>query len=399
MKRIIILTLSVALTGCGEERRAGLPTFDIETAIESPKTFDLAEIAQSIEFIPLDDSQNEALIDANIRGLEESKDGFYLQDGMDRPVKVFDRAGKFLSTRGVFGRGPDDILDILDMAVDHQTGNVWLYSQFNRRITTFDATGRVSAKLDDMRKFEMASREGKLMLLRNPDINFAAMNPEPETGPGKTITVLEVFSPDLQREGSVEGPDRGTNAVFTRFSDSGQPTSAAINPQIITDNGVDLLIKEGRCDTVFHYNGETNSLEPAYRLDMGKYTLPAGAYGLGATVRMDKYYRIFDVFEGDRHVVVSIFNDSSDGRSEFLVFEGDGDSKGFSATGPDGTPGIFLDGIRFTPEYVRDNRLVGYMRALDIVDSAATLTNPDLKAIAATLKEESNPVIVVAKLK
>ncbi len=73
-------------------------------------------------------------------------------------------------------------------------------------------------------------------------------------------------------------------------------------------------------------------------------------------------------------------------------------SGGFAAVGPDGKPGLFLDGIAFSPQYIRDNRLVGYIRALDIADNRDAITNPKLKALAATLKEDSNPVIVVARL-
>jgi hypothetical protein len=39
------------------------------------------------------------------------------------------------------------------------------------------------------------------------------------------------------------------------------------------------------------------------------------------------------------------------------------------------------------------------MQAIDIVDNAEQITDPDLKALAATLTENDNPVIVVVKLK
>ncbi len=83
----------------------------------------------------------------------------------------------------------------------------------------------------------------------------------------------------------------------------------------------------------------------------------------------------------------------------YLVFDRREGFGGFSAVGPDGGAGLFVGGLAFTPMYIRDNRLVGYMQALDIVDNADAITNPDLKALAATLREDSNPVIVVATLK
>jgi hypothetical protein len=39
------------------------------------------------------------------------------------------------------------------------------------------------------------------------------------------------------------------------------------------------------------------------------------------------------------------------------------------------------------------------MQALSIVDAADRLTRPDMKELAAGLREDSNPVIVVVELK
>jgi hypothetical protein len=82
-----------------------------------------------------------------------------------------------------------------------------------------------------------------------------------------------------------------------------------------------------------------------------------------------------------------------------LVIDRDDPSKGFSAVGPDDRQGLFVGGMAFAPLYMRDNRLVGCMQALDLVDNAERITDPDLKRVAAGLKEDSNPVIVVATLK
>jgi hypothetical protein len=59
---------------------------------------------------------------------------------------------------------------------------------------------------------------------------------------------------------------------------------------------------------------------------------------------------------------------------------------------------LFLAGIAFKPMYIRDNRLVGCLQAFDIVENADRVTIPRLKELAATLKEESNPVIVIVRL-
>ncbi len=84
----------------------------------------------------------------------------------------------------------------------------------------------------------------------------------------------------------------------------------------------------------------------------------------------------------------------------FLVFDRRDPAAGFSARGgADDKPGLLLDGLPVTPMYIRDNRLVGYLSALDVTDNADRLTHPGLKSAAQNLREDSNPVIVVATLK
>ena len=134
---------------------------------------------------------------------------------------------------------------------------------------------------------------------------------------------------------------------------------------------------------------------------MGRYFIPFEAFGENPAERWDEaYHDATYVYDGDKYVIVrsSSFAEGSFD-TNYLVLDRHKPYDGFSAFGPNGKPGLFIDGIKFTPCYIRDNRLVGYIQAIDIVDSADLLTNPDLKAIAATLDEDSNPVIVVATLK
>ena len=170
--------------------------------------------------------------------------------------------------------------------------------------------------------------------------------------------------------------------------------------RIMSDNGSSILVKEPLNDTVFHYMNN-RVLKPAYRLDFGSHTVPAGVLGTNPTVQWSNQFRpLRNIWEGDRYILATTVNYGIDtSTAARIVLDKHNPSGGLTALGPDGKPGLFHDGVKFTPCYIRDNRLVGYMQAIDIVDTAAAITNPDLKAIAATLKEDSNPVIVIAKLK
>ncbi len=214
-----------------------------------------------------------------------------------------------------------------------------------------------------------------------------------QTGIGFFDHMLSGFA----RHGLFDQPRRQEIDRHPRAAD-GRPLGASIDLNIMSGNGTDLVVKEGRCDTVFRYVGE-NSLEAAYRLDAGKYTLPAEAYGTSPKVVKDKYCVIADIWEGERYLLVPVYNYAADGREEFLIFDRGEPSRRFSAVGPGRQRGIFLDGIAFKPMYIRGNRLVGYMQAPDIAAGSGDITDPGLKTLAATIKSNGNPVIVMATLK
>jgi hypothetical protein len=279
------LTLAVpSLTGCGEKTRSGeIPTLDLEAAIDNPRTFDLAGIAERIEFIHLDDTQKEALV-GDINRIAESKGRFHVTDDIRQsPVKIFDRQGKFIRAEGRFGRGPGEYTDIISIVADHDTDNLVMavMAGMQGAMVTCDPGGREVARADSVMVNKMAIHDGNLLLLRSRMLRL-----EGEDNSVGKLPFMERYSADLQREWGVETGDTRISAILR-----------------------------------------------------------------------------------------------------------------FSALGPDGANGVFVDGIRVSPMYVRDNRLVGVIQARDIVDAADRLTRPDLKELASSFKEESNPVIVVVELK
>lgn len=355
-----------------------LLTLDAKNAIYNKKSFDLTQIADTIEFIPLDDTSRESLI-GQMRVIEESEKEFYIFEGIDGIVKVFDKTGRFISTRGRVGRGPGEYSYSNGMAIDHITGNVYMNVRARSlSIFRYNPDNHMTASTDPIAfdSYEISYYEGQLIVQ-----NYPYVKPEPD---GK-ITFLDIFSPDLKHEGSIRIPHKATNSYFIR------------GHQILSNNGKDLLVKEELNDTLFHYR--EGKLIPAYKLDMGKYFFSHKMWNAAMEDQWKKYFMVDDIYDGDSYMIIIMSNGFMGASGISIIFDKRDPSGGFSAVGPDGKPGLFVDGIKFTPSYIRDNRLVGYMQALDIVDNADAITNPDLKALAATLKEDSNPVIVVAKLK
>ena len=390
----LIFALALVLTGCSGGGTTGeLPTLDLEAAIDNPRPFDLGDIAEKIDFIPLDDSNKEGLI-GMMRLLEESKNGWYVYDGTDRPVKIFDRTGRLVATRGILGRGPDEMRAILRIAVDWENDNLYMIGYGNnpdvkgKMILAYDAAGNILTRSNTTGIASYAEYyDGNLIVLNEEDM---ALRFSPTPVSYDWFNIIETFSPDLQRGPGMDVPYKGPN--FRKLSSNSIQFGAA---SVLSTNGHSLLTKEGRSDTVFHY--KNGALKPAYVLDLGHYTIPAAALGMEPTAELGKTGYVYNMFEGDRYLFFEVRGHEGFGQIPLIVDRREPDS-GFSASGAD-KGRLLSGGIIFTPMYVRDNRLVGYMQAIDIVDNTENITDPQLKALAATLKEDSNPVIVVATLK
>ena len=379
----ILALLTLFLTGCGGGTTTGdIPTLDLEAAIDNPRAFDLAEIAEKIEFISLDGSSTESLV-GNINLMAESKNMFYISEGGINPVQIFDKVGKFVSTRGTIGRGPGEFLYISSFATDYARDIVYLKGAPS--VISYDTDGRAVSRNDSIRGAQTAFFDDELVVLQGYSTKISD---------GRRA-ILEVFAPDLQHKTDTDVIDKGTLELLTIGDVVVYPAQ-----NIMFGNGNSLFVKETLCDTVFRYeNGR--ALEPAYRLDAGRYFVPAEAFGQNPAVKWSgDYHEIADVFDGDKRLIVKMWSYLNDSRAiTYLVLDKSVPRGGFAATDSNGKPGLLLDGIAFTPAYVRDNLLVGWMQAIDIVDNAEAITDPQLKALAATLKEDSNPVIVVATLK
>ena len=392
MKRLYLgsafLSLFALLAGCQNDGRSirSFLTLDVKKAIDNKQTFALDEITDEIEFVTLDDTGKESLLRDPFYSILESENGFYILDYPIEPVKLFDKTGKFKSSRGMTGRGPNEYMHFIKRAIDYERDNLYLGD--NTSILAYDTNGQIFAHADSLPDGLIAYHKNRLLLFRDPIFPFPDI--------GDSTIFIDIYLSDLRHESSVSEIFNGNSRAIAGSIETGLSRKSI--GRFISHNGSRLVVKRGRNDTVYLFTSNM-SLEPAYKLEMGGYSPPAEMFeGIKSLEEWEKYYSVEKMFEGERYIVAEVENGAFGVRS-FLVFDKSDPLSGFTTMSPDGQSGMFIDGIEFTPSYIRDNRLVGYMRALDIVDKAEAITNPDLKALAATLREDSNPVIVIAKLK
>ena len=130
----ILLSISLLLivSSCGQQQAwdGGLISVQYDRLPQGEDIL-LSDWVGEPEFIALDSSDPEALIDGGEITVSDSYIGIY--SPMEKPFKLFDRAtGKFLRNIGNIGRGPGEYTGISFAQIDENGGKVWI------------STGRIS---------------------------------------------------------------------------------------------------------------------------------------------------------------------------------------------------------------------------------------------------------------
>ena len=146
----ILLSISLLLivSSCGQQQAwdGGLISVQYDRLPQGEDIL-LSDWVGEPEFITLDSSDPEALIDGGEIIVSDSYIGIY--SPMEKPFKLFDRAtGKFLRNIGNIGRGPGEFIGISFAQIDETGGKVWISTLNTNKIYSYDiSTGRLSEDL------------------------------------------------------------------------------------------------------------------------------------------------------------------------------------------------------------------------------------------------------------
>ncbi len=128
----------VSCNSTSKQPNDSIPVINIEPAIGNARIVDLSEIAEDIEYIPLETVPNSLLKDlSNIR-FEDDKFFIGLFDN-----KVFSRSGRYLWTFDKSGRGPGEYTFSQGISKERGTGNFIVNTLSNKNISLYiyDSTG------------------------------------------------------------------------------------------------------------------------------------------------------------------------------------------------------------------------------------------------------------------
>lgn len=139
-----ILILIVLVPSCRKGRQKAVTPAEIVAKVdvsESDKGFDVCQIANLEKVIPLETVGN-ALI-GEIDKLEMDDNHIVVLDKRMRTVWLFGIDGKFIRKIGRLGNGPKEYVSLDDMCFDKENGTVWIWDRVKQVMLEYDLTGEL----------------------------------------------------------------------------------------------------------------------------------------------------------------------------------------------------------------------------------------------------------------
>jgi len=147
MKKIIFISLIATLASCQEVKETNSSVKDILLDININQELRLSEIADSVEVIPLEqtDESNIAMVERII----SYKNKYYVMSSItfsNGQVLIFDEQGNFIQKLDKRGGGPGEYADLQDIAIDSRNDELIFMTQ-PQGIFKYDLEGNFLSKV------------------------------------------------------------------------------------------------------------------------------------------------------------------------------------------------------------------------------------------------------------
>ncbi|OFZ11337.1 MAG: hypothetical protein A2465_09420 [Bacteroidetes bacterium RIFOXYC2_FULL_39_11] len=141
MTKALLLVLVVLSTACQRNHNTqpkDLRIIDVEGGVGKGRLVKLSEIAESIEYIPLETNSESVVGKIFAHRIFYEKRFFYLME-QNRSIIIHDNDGKYFNKINKLGRGPQEYDGVSDINIDLITGNLHIMTQ--NRILEYSING------------------------------------------------------------------------------------------------------------------------------------------------------------------------------------------------------------------------------------------------------------------
>lgn len=219
----------------------------------------LSFLTEEAEIIHLD-NRDEALVSDS--RLLASDNYILIWNNKQNPFKLFDRKGKFLTTIGAYGQGPNEYLNVYDASLDEKNNRIYILPWQSAQILVYDLEG------NPLPPIPLCLRVPKGTFQVNPQDSTVAVALLPFQGipaiawtqdfQGNRINFIE--------PGHLQTPQDFSNEVIT-------------NNNIAGTFDVNILcIMPTRVDSLYHYDFRNNRLRPCFTLNFYEDPIPWHGY-------------------------------------------------------------------------------------------------------------------------
>lgn len=387
----VLLALSllvgcISFVGCSESNDGGVAVIGIGKALDGSCEFaNMSDYFLEIEYIPLQTDTSSMV--GNIMSFDIYEDKFVIVDREQKRCMLFDNNGAFIKYIGDIGNGKGEYNNVFNISVNGINGEIGVndfkkmvvYDGDGNFIKSFDYTNLIAGRNLFITEVEMYGDyfifNGAHYFNGRPYSIFARENKDIVY-----IDSLKMFSDEVETE-----PRTGLPKKY--------------NVHSYLYNG-EMYNVNGKLDTIYSYN-ENLEKSARYILDYGKYSGGKEVYINGRMVFEADGAIVFAVYTKANHfsfmpiagnkMCYLVYNKQS-GEIKFLPFDESIKKYGF-INDIDGS------GMSFLPSAAKGNAMYQFVDACRFIECAERSTSAKMKEVAATLTEESNPVLIKAKLK
>lgn len=401
MKRLFTITAVAAtltMAGCTSSTQENglVPEINIEDAVFNETSVNLSEIASSIEYIPLETTTDAYL--GNVSKCAIDNNYIYVASSqMQKTIHVFSPDGKFLRNIGSKGRAKGEYVAIRE-----------LYPLTEKRAVTVTGLGKtITYSAEDgsvisetsfdelLQQCDTSFKVGQmdLFLEQGSNGNFYVRVADKKNKKQRIVT----FDSRQNLTDQIEIEDAITRKVETSL-----PTNISNEPKTLVIPWVyNSLIYdfEGRINVIAHPIDtisciKDNKLEPRYTLNYGKFKKDGEIIDKDIlwVTNLTEFSNIILLHCSipDKKDGSTILYNKESGKS-CLIKKDKNMQKSFANDLDSGAP--------FWPDHTYGNKMYMFLDAGQFIEISKECNSPRMKEIAATLTEESNPVMIIVTLK
>ena len=350
----------------------------------------LSEIVTDIKYIPLE-TKPECLLAQDIAQIEIYQEKLLVCDY--KYVYIFDLEGRFINKVAKHGRGPGELRNegFMNFLLNKKEEHISIFDLISKRMVTYSFDG------------SSLSEKG---------INFL---PGPSAWVKENIIAVFNMGFTYEKQPWTDLYFLGTNAKIikkNRFDyDKNTKYAFTVFPALFYQFDGKTRYKNPHQNIIYEITND-NSLTPIYYLDYGVYESKSGVdeFEFSVNEKKEITYRanplssekigILRIDETNGYLLISYVHkdgkqfgvwDKKTGKF-YRVFDESYESYGFSDD--------IMGGIPFVPTYTTGSYLVSYVHAVKLIESLKNLKKDNnLKDIVSKIREEDNPILIIAKKK